>query len=257
MVAFPHHSLHLFQLLKGMGAVEVLPLFVDTRSAEIEDESASVHRLISIAPPDASMERRLNTHNVNPPTCPINDSGSATTYPCDGENNVLQAAINVANDGDIIIMAPGKYYTSCPTQVTKKVTIRGACWGVPAPNDPSWDPLTGPRPMCTSTGETVWIASSNGCGGVSNGSLQGINIAIDGVTIDGLSFKEEDSTFRAMISVLATGSPLPGYPAANGEYHDIKILNNYMKGDKLSSTWVTGGTDNTLWPQTYDGLEYR
>ena len=242
-----------------MGAVEVLHLFVDTRSTELEDESASVHRLISIAPPDASMERRLNTHSVYPPTCPINDSGTATTYPCVGENNVLQAAIDGANDGDIIIMAPGKYYTSCPTQVTKRVTIRGACWGVPAPNDPLWDPLTGPtRPGCTATGETVWIASSNGCGAVSNGSVQGINIAIDGVTIDGLSFKEEDgNTFRAMISVLATSSPLTGYPAANGEYHDIKILNNYMKGYKLSSTWLTGGDNNNLWPQTYDALEYR
>ena len=195
---------------------------------------------------------------VNPPTCPINDSGVSTVYGCTGEDNVLQAAIEAASDGDTIYMAPGEYYTSCPTHVTKKVTIRGACWGIPAPSDPTWVPSsTTPRTDCSAAGESVWIASANGCGGVSNGSLKGINIAIDGVTIDGLSFKENGEKFRGMITVLNQDSPLPGIPAANGVYSNIRILNNYMKGDKVSSTYPTGGNVNTRWPQTYDGLEYR
>jgi hypothetical protein len=104
----------------------------------------------------------------------------------------------------------------------------------------------------------VWIAAASTCGNVVNGGRHGINIAIDGVTSDGLSFKEGDTTFTGMISVMSQTTPsLASIPAANGIYSNIKILNNYMKGNKLTSTYQTGGSIVSKWPQTYDGLEYR
>jgi hypothetical protein len=70
------------------------------------------------------------------------------------------------------------------------------------------------------------------------------------VTIDGIAFYEESMTFRRMVGILCT--------APAGNYENIKVLNNYMKGDKISSTCPIGGaTDQgATFPKNITNLEY-
>lgn len=169
-----------------------------------------------------------------------------------GNNNVLQKAIIDASDDDVICMNPGKYYTACLTRINKRLTIRGACGSVPFVKTATFDPATfnptlGPRPDCAASGETVWVASNTK--GDSNGALQGIFVDTSDVTIDGISFYEETETFRRTVGVLCD--------AISGTYQNIKVLNNYMKGEKISSTCPIGGADGTKFPKTIINLEYR
>jgi len=78
--------------------------------------------------------------------------------------------------------------------------------------------------------------------------LQGIFVDSSDVTIDGIAFYEESMTFRRMVGILCD--------APAGNYENIKVLNNYMKGDQISSTCPIGGPDSLKFPKTITNLEY-
>ncbi len=180
---------------------------------------------------------------INPPdvSTGLNVGCSAT------RDNVLKAAIDAATAGDVICMNPGKYYTACQTRVNKPLTIRGACAGVSASSlDLSFNATAQIRTGCSAAGETVWIAGN--ATGDSNGGLQGIFVDSSDVTIDGIAFYEESMTFRRMVGILCDAPP--------GNYENIKVLNNYMKGEKISSTCPIGGPGSSQFPKTITNLEY-
>lgn len=137
--------------------------------------------------------------HVQPGTPPFNSNSICTT----ANDNPLQAAINGANPGDIIMMAPGIYELACLTNINKPITIYGACSGIKAPSDPLFDPSNGPRDTCP-TGESVIIASNDN--GASNGALQGLTISSSDVTVDGLVFKETTQKFRGFFNILSSVS---------------------------------------------------
>ena len=189
---------------------------------------------VTISPPDVSSDLQVCT--------------SATVSNTNKNDNVLQAAINAATPGDVICMAPGKYYTGCETRVNKALTIQGACAGVAfTTGSDSFNPTSGPRPGCTEPGETVWVAGDQT--GDSNGGLQGIYVDVENVAIDGISFYEESASFRRTVGILCD--------APIGTYENIAVLNNYMKGEKISASCPIGGKDSTLFPKTINNLEYR
>jgi len=137
--------------------------------------------------------------HVQPGTPPFNSNSACTT----ANDNPLQAAINGASPGDIIMMAPGIYELACLTNINKPIKIYGACSGIKAPSDPLFDPSNGSRDTCL-TDETVIIASNDN--GASNGALQGLTISSSDVTVDGLVFKETSQTFRGFFNILSNVS---------------------------------------------------
>eukprot|EP00986_Skeletonema_menzelii_P010034 scaffold4726_cov142-Skeletonema_menzelii.AAC.1 len=153
-----------------------------------------------------------------------------------GNNNVLQQAINDAQPGHVICMNPGLYYTACQTRINKALTIRGACFGIVADSSDTFDPTSQTRTGCAAGGETVWVASNSY--GDSNGGLQGIFVDHSDVTIDGISFYEDTETFRRTVGVLCDAPP--------GNYENISVLNNYMKGNKISSDCPIGGPNDKM-----------
>lgn len=207
------------------------------------------HIAVETAAAVPSLEgRKLSTCTVtiDPPDVSSNFAncvGSSSP----GNSNVLQQAINDATAGDVICMNPGKYYTACQTRINKALTIRGACAGIVANSSDTFDPTSQTRTGCTAGGETVWVASN--AYDDSNGGLQGIFVDVSDVTIDGISFYEETETFRRTVGVLCDAPP--------GNYENISVLNNYMKGNKISSDCPIGGpSGSTNFPKTITNLEY-
>ena len=137
--------------------------------------------------------------HVSPGTPTFNSNSVCTT----ANDNPLQDAINNANAGDTIMMAPGIYELACLTDINKPITIYGACAGIKAPSDSTFDPSNGSRDTCP-TDETVIIASLDN--GASNGALQGLTISSSDVTVDGLVFKETSQTFRGFFNILSNVS---------------------------------------------------
>ena len=215
----------------------------------LHDDTKPHH--IAVAPEAAvpSWEgRKLTacTTTIDPPNTATIQNCVGSSNP--GNSNVLQQAINDASDNDVICMNPGNYYTACQTHVTKPLTIRGACAGIPASDDPNFDPTSEVRSGCTESAETVWVASN--AFDDSNGGLQGIFVDVSGVTIDGISFYEETETFRRTVGVLCDAGP--------GDYENIKVLNNYMKGEKISASCPIGGANgSSQFPKTITNLEYE
>lgn len=192
------------------------------------------------------------TINIGPPTVPFGGAGCvsqrpapSTGWPTNPNINVLQAAIDAASPGDIIVMAPGSYYFECNVYVTKPLTILGACKGVAVTNAAIGKAIDHdtPRDNCAATGETTIIAN----GSVAFNGLEGIFVLSSSVTIDGLAFREEGSTWRGMINIAS--------PCANNFYQDIQVLNNYMVGEKISASYQIGGDTGscTLKNLKYDG----
>lgn len=150
-----------------------------------------------------------------------------------GTPNAIQAAINQAQSGDIIIVGPGLYSgnsTTSPVEIPSGLSI--SLYGAQAGNPPSAGKRNG-----KSSSEAI-IDATNAGGDGSGIVVRATNVRIDGFTVEGAT------------SGNASGIDLKGGGSGGGPASGAVVVNNILQdnstGISVNSEGFTGPVQNVL-----------